>query len=203
MAQSMSLENVERRAWTLYFEDGLWDLFFGFLFFGGGLRAVTDSLWAYLLVAVGVLLVIFGKRWLTLPRLGAIKFGPKRKARRQTLFILIMVAVVLTFVVLLLPVLDIATPGPHAGLLFALLVPLILGIVAYFLDFRRLYVYAVLAAIFMMVTETVSLQAGAVAQMIAGGIALLIGLWNLWHFLREYPLPDATLMDEGDANGQT
>ncbi len=202
MAQSMNLKETERRAWTLYFQDGFWDLFFGFLFLGGGLRTLTDSLWAYLLVAAGILLFIFGKRWITLPRLGEIKFGPERKARRQTLLILIMVAVAVTFVVLLLPVVGIATPGPKAGLLFVLLVPLILVIVAYFLDFKRLYVYAALAAIFMIVTEMVSLQMGAVAQIIAGGIALFAGLWYLVQFLRHYPLPDVTSMDEGDADGQ-
>jgi hypothetical protein len=201
MSQTMNLKEAERRAWTLYFEDGLWDLFFGFLFLAGGLRTLTDSLWSWLLVAAGLLVFILGRRMITIPRLGEIKFGPKRQARRQTLIILILVAVVLTFAVLLLPVLGMATPGPNAGLLFAAAVPMILVIIAYLMDFKRLYGYAALMAIFMIVTEMVGQPAGAMAQVIAGMIALLVGLWHLFHFLRAYPLPEEELMGEGDVDG--
>ena len=69
-------------------------------FWPAGLRTLTDSLWSYLLVAAGLLLFIYGRKMITLPRLGEIKFGPKRKTRRLTLLILIMVAVALTFAVL-------------------------------------------------------------------------------------------------------
>jgi hypothetical protein len=203
MSQTMNLKDVERRAWTLYFEDGLWDLFFGFLFLAGGLRTLADSLWSYLLVGVGLLIFIVGRRAITLPRIGVIKFGRKRRASRQKLLILILAAVVLTFAVLLLPFLGLATPGTYAGLIFAIAVPLILAIVAYFMDFRRLYGYAVLVAIFMMLTEMVSLQVGAMAQIVAGGIALLIGSWHLFHFMKKYPLPDEAFMGEGNNNGQS
>lgn len=203
MSHTMNLKDAERRAWMLYFKDGLWDLFFGFLFLAGGLRTLTGSLWAYLLLAVGLLLFIVGRRAITLPRLGEIKFGPKREARRRTLLILILATVALTFAVLLLPLLGIAAPGANAGLVFALVVPLILAIVAYFMDFRRLYGYAALAAIFMILTEVVSMQVGAIAQIFAGGIALLVGSWHLFHFIQEYPLPAEALMDEGESNGQS
>jgi hypothetical protein len=202
MPQKMNLQDAERRAWTLYFQDGLWDLFFGCLFLAGGLRTLTDSLWSYLLVLAGLLIFIFGRRLITLPRLGEIKFGRKRKTRRLTLLILILIAVALTFAVLLLPLLGIAVPGPIAGLLFAIIVPMIFVIMAYLMDFKRLYGYAALVAIYMILTEAVSLQAGAVTQIVAGLVALSIGLWHLFHFLRAYPLPAEEMMDKGEADGQ-
>jgi len=200
MSQTMNLKDAERRAWTLYFADGLWDIFFGSLFLAGGLRTLTDSLWAYLLLVAGLLLFFFGRRLITLPRLGEIKFGRQRKKRKIILLILIMVALVLTLAVLLLPVLGIATPGPNAGWFFVILVPLILAFVAYFLDFNRLYIYAVLMATFMLLAEFVGSQAGAMAQIAAGLIAVFIGLWYLVHFLRDYPLPDEEMMSGGDAD---
>ena len=203
MSQTMNLKDAERKAWSLYFEDGLWDIFFGSLFLAGGLRALTDSLWAYLLLVAGLLIFFLGRRMITLPRLGEIKFGRQRKKRKIILLIVIMVALVLTLVVLLLPVLGIATPGPNAGLLFVILAPLILAFVAYFLDFNRLYGYAVLMAIFMLLAEFVGLQAGAIAQIVAGLIALIIGLWHLSHFLRAYPMPDEEVMGGGDVDGQS
>ena len=203
MSQSMSLKDAERRAWTLYFQDGLWDLFFGFLFLAGGLRTLTDSLWAYLLVAAGLLLFIYGRKMITLPRLGEIKFGPRRKARRLVLLILIMVAVAMTFVILLLPVLGVTALGSNAGLLFAVIVPMIFVFMAYLMDFKRLYGYAVLVAIYILLTETVSLQAGAIAQVAAGLVAISIGSWHLFQFLRDYPLPEDEMMSERDADGQS
>ena len=36
MSQMMNLKDAERKAWTIHYEDGLWDIFFGLLFLGGG-----------------------------------------------------------------------------------------------------------------------------------------------------------------------
>jgi len=55
----------------------------------------------------------------------------------------------------------------------------------------------------MLLTEFVGTQAGAIAQIIAGLVALSIGLWHLYHFLRAYPLPDEEMMSGGDADGQS
>jgi len=203
MSENLSLKDAERRAWTLYYEDGLWDIFFGLLFLGGGLRELTGSLWFYLLVLAGVLAFILGRKYITIPRVGVIKFGPERESRRRVLLVIILVAVLMTFVLLLLPALGIVVPGALAGLVFAAVVPFIFVTMAYLMDFRRLYGYAVLVAIFMILTEVVSLEAGAWAQAAAGMIALIVGLWHLLHFLRAYPLPDEQLMAEGEFNEQS
>ena len=207
MSQNLSLKDAERRAWTLYYEDGLWDIFLGLLFLGGGLRTLTGSLWFYLFVLAGILAFVLGRRFITLPRVGEIKFGPMREKKRRSLIIFIMVAVLLTLVLLLLPALGIATPGPLAGLIFAAVVPLIFVYMAYMMDFRRLFGYAVLVAIFMIITEMVGTEAGAIAQTAAGIVALISGLWHLVGFLRVYPLPEEhdfdklNLPTDGDANG--
>ena len=36
MSEMIDLHHVERRAWRLYFQDGLWDIFLGLLFLGWG-----------------------------------------------------------------------------------------------------------------------------------------------------------------------
>ncbi len=201
MSQMMNLKDAERKAWTIYYEDGLWDIFFGLLFLGGGLRELTDSIWSYLLIAAGILSIYLGRRYMTLPRLGEIKFGPRRKTRRGVLVALLSVTVVLTLFVLLLPRMGAPLPGPNIGLVFAIIVPMVFIIMAYLMDFKRLYGYAALAAIFMILTETVSIQAGAVAQIVAGLIALSIGLWYVVHFLRDYPLPQEEMTTKGASNG--
>lgn len=200
MSENLSLKEAERRAWTLYYEDGLFDIFLGLLFLGGGLRELTDSLWSYLFVLAGILIFVFGRRMMTLPRVGVIKFGPRRKAQRKVLFFVILTAVLLTLLLLLLPFLGITAVGPTAGLILTLVVPLIFVYMAYLMAFKRLYGYAVLVAIFMLATELISTQAGAWAQVGAGLIALITGLWHLVRFTQAYPLPSHTVMSEGNAD---
>jgi hypothetical protein len=53
----------------------------------------------------------------------------------------------------------------------------------------------------MILTETASTQAGAIAQIVAGLIALSIGLWYFVHFLRGYPLPQEEMATKGASNG--
>ncbi len=213
MSENLSLKEAERRAWTLYFEDGLWDIFLGLLFLGGGLRGLTDSLWFYFLILAGILVFVLGRKYITLPRVGEIKFGPIRERRRRTLLILITVSVLLTFSLLLLPALGIVSPGPMAGLVFAAAVPLIFMYMAYLMDFKRLYGYALMVGFIMTITEMVGREAGYWAQVVGGLIALIIGLWHLVSFVRKYPLPDNGEFDkinpemlgqtaEGDDNGR-
>jgi hypothetical protein len=47
------------------------------------------------------------------------------------------------------------------------------------------------------------MQAGAVAQIVAGLIALIVGLWHLLRFLRRYPLPQEESIAEADYNGRS
>lgn len=203
MSQMISLQDVERRAWTLYFQDGLWDIFFGLLFLGGGLRALTDNLWFYLLVAAGVLVIILGKRWITLPRLGQIDYSPQRKARTNVVRLVAFGAMIITAVIFVLAVGGADLSGIPVGWIFVLMVPGVFLLMAYMMDFQRLYGYAVLVAIFMVITELYGDPAAAWAQIVAGLVPLTIGIVLLVRFLRRYPVVDEEALAEGGSNGQS
>jgi hypothetical protein len=202
MAENLRLEEAERRAWTVYYEDGLWDIFLGLLLLGGGLRSLNGSLWFYLFIVAGVLAFVLGRKFMTIPRVGVIKFGPQREHRRRVLLILLLVSVLLAIALLLPPALGLAAPGAAAGLVLAFAVPLVLVYMAYLLDFRRLYGYAFLVAIFMIITELFSPEAGSWVQVGVGVIVLIVGLWQLISFLRSYPLPVTQEMAGGDYDNQ-
>ena len=195
MTNMIDLHDVERRAWTLYFQDGLWDIFLGLLFLGGGLRSLTGNLWFYLLIAAGVLALILGKRWLTLPRLGQINFSPQRRARQNVLRVAILAVVLLTAALALWTALP-------AGWIFVVLVPGIFLLMAYMMDFKRLYFYAILIAGFVVITEVYGDPLAAWAQIVAGLVPLSVGLVLLVQFLRRYPvLDEASLLETGgDSN---
>ena len=203
MSQMINLQDVERRAWTLYFQDGLWDIFFGLLFLGGGLRALTGNLWYYLLVAAGVLVLILGKRWITLPRLGQINYSQKRKARTNVVRIVALAAMIFTAVVFVIGVNSAETSDFPVGWVFVFMVPGVLILMAYMMDFKRLYGYAVLVAGFMVITELYGDPMAAWAQIFAGLVPLTVGIILLVRFLREFPVVDEEALAEGANNGQS
>ena len=200
MAHNIDLQSVERRAWTLYFQDGLWDIFLGLLFLGGGLRNLTDNLWFYLLVAAGVLILILGKRWITAPRLGQIKFGKQRNARQNVVRVVAFGVMLFTAVVFIFAVTGQDLSGIPVGWIFVILVPGVFLLMAYMLDFTRLYFYTILIVAFMIITELVGDPAAAWAQIVAGLVPLTVGIVLLVRFLRRYPVIDeeALVAEAGD-----
>ena len=203
MSDMFNLRHVERRAWRLYFEDGLWDIFLGLLFLGGGLRSLTGNLWYYLLIAAGVLVVILGKRWITLPRLGQIQFSPQRQQRGNVVRIEALVVLLLTAVIFILLVMGVDLSGLPVSWLFVVMVPGIFLLMAYMLDFTRLYGYTVLVAIFTVLGEFVGNPQAAWAQIIAGLVPLAVGIVLLVRFLRRYPVVDEQALARGADNGRS
>ena len=203
MSEMIDLRDVERRAWTLYYQDGLWDIFFGLLFLGGGLRALTDNLWFYLLVAAGILVFILGKRWITLPRLGQIQFSAQRKARTAVVRIVALGAMIVTAVIFILIVTGSDLSGLPLNWLFVIMVPSVFLLMATMMDFTRLYGYAVLVAVFTVLGEFVGNPAAAWAQIIAGLVPLAVGIVLLARFLRRYPIVDEAALAEGGDNGRS
>jgi len=67
---------------------------------------------------------------------------------------------------------------------------LIFGLLAYYMDFPRLYVYGLLFAVSIALTEALwPSSVASIAFIVSGIIALLIGLVMLIRFLSKYPLP--------------
>jgi hypothetical protein len=210
VAGNIDLKEIERKAWMSYFRDGLLDIYLGLLLLvlwawpsfldsiqPAGLRILTE---------VGVMAVLIAgfwasKRFITLPRLGRAKFGPARQAKRRKTAAVYAAAVLLT---VLLWVLVVAAQQNEAGLAaafrdesvwiglgFALMAGLVIGLGAYFMDFSRGYVHAVLYAGGFAAAEVLSTPLGF---LIAGSIGLLMGTVVLVRFLHAQPV----VREEGD-----
>jgi hypothetical protein len=203
MSEMIDLRDVERRAWTLYFQDGLWDIFFGLLFLGGGLRALTGNRWFYLLVLAGILVFILGKRLITLPRLGHIDFSPQRKARIKVVRVVALGVMIVTAVIFVLILMGVDLSSLPVSWIFVFMVPGIFLLMAYMMDFTRLYGYTLLVAVFTLLGEFVGDPAAAWAQIIAGMVPLAVGIFLLIRFLRTYPAVDESTLAEGADNGRS
>jgi hypothetical protein len=210
MSRTISLKELERKAFTSTFQDGLWDLFLGLQLLAWGLAPLLEEIvplsdwWVALLAAplMLVYLTIFAaKKYITAPRIGRVKFGSKRKAKVKGV-------VAMTFVILLLGLFvgalwwgGIKTGLPEwvAGIPLPPVIWMVLfitgfSLAAYFLDFSRLYLYGVLYAI-SLPTRIILKQnpdlgsVSLIAYFVSAAVMVLIGVAMFVRFLRDYPIP--------------
>ena len=204
MAENMSLERMERRAWRLYFQDGVMDMFLGLVWLGLGLVPLVETgtdvtrFMGYILALVPAYAVfVLGKRYITTPRLGVVRFGARRKSRTFRATLALAASVVFGLVVMFLviaKVIVLASDAQIASVAFGANVIIVFAALAYFLDFNRLYAYGPLFASSILVVEVTRGLLGTTFNVLIGfgvpsAIVVLIGAVYAVRFVRAYPLP--------------
>ena len=205
MAEELDLKRIERKAYTSTFQDGLLDMDFGVLLLGGGvnmyLGSIIDSPWIALLfiiyAIIGLSVYLLGKKYITIPRLGVVKFGPKRRANLKKLVLITILSVIATIVVLIITISDaiqiVWFEGMGGIIIMALLIiTLPLSLIAYFLDYPRLYLIAVLFGLSwpfsdLLIPYVGKGLSGLLAYGLIGSSVLIMGLVYLFVFIRKYP----------------
>jgi hypothetical protein len=149
MSHNLDLKTLERRAFRSTFQDGLWDIWLGlvFLMFAIGplLEEAGVSYTATMIIWLGSNVVAFlflwvGKKHITTPRLGLVRFGLQRKAKLKKTRLVLVISV-LVGLLAWLAVSSGAKPGMAVVLgAFAANIIIVFGLMAYFMDFDRLYV---------------------------------------------------------------
>lgn len=191
-----SLKEVERRAYRSTFDDGIYDIQFGLLFLVFAWIPVLEVLGisrylGYLLLIIPILLPWLGKRIITIPRMGAVEFGSKRKSKKRLLSVIGIIILVLT-----LPLFIMIGGGGISGRMGWLLVAAfglpIFVIAIYSMDFPRLYIYAAILIAAVVESEFllgyVDNPLNAVISFgIPGIIIFVIGFILLIKFIQKYP----------------
>jgi hypothetical protein len=210
MSTQLNLKEIERKAFLSTYQDGLLDITISSVVGSMALlmfNVVQDDFpWLYLVLAfvgvcAGQLVFWAGKKFVTLPRMGQVKFGEIRRKRSKLLalilavFVLIQVGIVLlTAGVWAIPALgeqfQELFPGRNASdLLVATVGALFVGpsmmAIAYFTDFSRGYYIALVMTlgVFLMIWFWQPL-----IQVGAGILILIPGLVLFVRFLHQYPL---------------
>ena len=200
MTEHIDIKAMEKKAWISTFQDGLWDIYFGLLIMGigfswlggfFGLPETIDVLVTLMGWDIGVLLVFFlGKKYITRPRMGFVKFGQTRKKRNKLLGLFIGLMVVftlITFIFTLLGMFQLQLPGFMVMLLIGLLfITLPFSIIAYFLQLKRLYLYAILGGFGLFISELLVPIIGAPYHDIItfGGIGFVITITGIIIFIK-------------------
>jgi len=209
MTTQLDLKELERKAFRSTYQDGLWDLYFGLI-------VICMSIFIYrpasgysplnIFMALGAMAVAYtlfwaAKKFITLPRMGQVRFGAKREMRKRTLVIVLSVVVLIQVGFLAFQLLAWANPelgaklnsllpdGDLMDMIIASVGALFVGpsmiLVAYFKDFPRGYYIAVMIAlaVFLMIYLNQPIYAIVIGVLIA-----IPGVVLFAQFLRKYPL---------------
>jgi len=207
MSEKLNLKEVERRAWRSFFDDGLWDIYLGLLLCSMGVSGLLDrsslSEDFGMTIYIGLLVLIMlglwlAKRFVTVPRIGKVKFGHQRKVRRIKTALVLFASVVFGLVIMLLTSSSGrgATPGiPWKAIMpaiWAVNMLVVFGAMGYFLDFERFYfiglMYALTIPLNEVLIESAGIRIGPYLFFGCGLIIVVVGVFYLLRFLRKYPV---------------
>ncbi len=205
MVQPADLKELEKNVYTTAFQDGLWDIYIGFLCVVMGIQDLLSSVIASkslrmtlfaMLVFLSCVGFMIARKFITIPRIGEVKFSFYRKAKlKKTSRILsfsILVGVVALAVAIsakkgYLPdwvyIVDrrlIAVVGAWVWSI------VIFCLMSYFMDFSRGYIIGVLFATGLAGTI---LFANPVILLIAGILIMIPGIVLFIRFLRTQMVP--------------
>jgi hypothetical protein len=204
MSQKINLKDAERKAFTVTFQDGLWDIFIGcFLLqfsIGPFLSPALGDFWSSVVFlpffALVFLVIWLIKKNVVAPRVGIVKLGRWRITRMIRFNLVMVMALIVVFVLGVLSLVQFdSIPGWVHTARFSLIFLIGFCVAAYFLDFTRLYIYGVLVALSPLIGEVLYVYLKAphhgfpITFGITAGIVLLTGLVLFVRFLQDYPIP--------------
>jgi len=208
MAHLTDLKSLEKQAFRKFYEDGLFDVFFGLMMMGMSVGAVVqdwlDSEALSLLFMLGIAVVLvtflkFARVRLLRSRLGHFTPGPGRRRKITTTRLTLLASAVLGIVAF--GVSAVASSGGITAAAVEVWLPVVwfvnatvvLGAMAYLLDVPRFHLYGVLFGLVgpLLIWPDV-LWDFRVPPPVAFGVPAVpivaIGFWKLARFLRDYPV---------------
>lgn len=195
MEQNIDLKKLEKSTAAVIFQTGAVDIMIGLIFLITALAMFFDDIRYYIdiLYILPPIFFLIVKKYIIDPRMGVVEFSRRRVKKSMmmmisiTLFLVIMVS--LTFFGSANTIGEIMNPRwIITGIIFTICV-----LVAYFLEFYHMYLYAFVLSGAFNLSEALRehpeiVSNNGIAYMIAATILIVIGLYYLTNFLKKYPL---------------
>jgi len=211
MSDAIDLRNIEKKAFRATFQDGLLDIYQGGIVLSMSFLAYTTASEARPLLRFGLflagLLVFYGifwgcKKYITTPRMGQVKFGPRRQKRKLIMTLVLSSLILLQVILLVGTILLWKNPGWATDLglhttnrdlermVVAIIGALFVGpsmiLIAYFNDFLRGYY---IAFVLSLAVFSLIWFGQPIYLLIAGLLIIIPGVVLFIRFLRAHPLP--------------
>lgn len=207
MKSTMNLKEIEKRAFRSTYQDGLWDIYYGLIVISMALFIYRPEKgygwWNMVLMSVSFLVFYFlfflGKKYITVPRLGLVKFGELRRKRNRTMGIVLSVFIALQILMVIATAtgwfykqfgswMALHLKGSHELLLVSIISSLMvcvgMSVIAHFSDFIRGYYITIMMslAVFIMIYLNKPL-----IPVILGLVIVIPGVVMLARFISQYP----------------
>jgi len=201
MIEKIDLIKVEKQTYRFTFTDGLYDMAYGslilFIAIAPIIREILYPSYIIFLVLPASLILIFGKIYITIPRIGIAKFNLNRTKSKNKIGLLIAILVPITVIMVVLTFLgvyNIKVGGyivPVGAGLFALI---LLSVIAYVIDYPHFYLYAVSIGLGIPLAAFLKPIFGdplhyIISFGISGTLILIYGIITLIKFIKKYPIP--------------
>jgi hypothetical protein len=217
MVTQLNLKEIERKAFRSTYQDGLWDMYYGFIVVFMSIfiyrpadgYSPTNIVLAILGISLAYCFFWAGKKYITLPRMGQVRFGPVRKQKKTTLAIILGVVVLIQIGIVGLTTMAWVNPVVGSTInnflnardlmsiavaaIGSLMVGISMTLIAYFSDFPRGFYIAIMMslAVFLMISLN-----QPVYPIVVGTLIILPGLILFVRFLNRYPLPREVVSHE-------
>jgi len=205
MIEKINLKEIERKAYRSFFQDGIYDVVWGIMLIGFGLSPLLKNIGlarplnivVFPILALVILLV--GKKYITTPRLGVVKFGPKRKSDKQKMWKLASIIMLIQIILILLikneafsSLGEMHKSNSIIPLIVSLFLVTFSAIIAHFLGFPRFFLFGLMMAISYPAAGILYKYIGApldglIPFCISGLILVFYGIVLLIRFLKKYP----------------
>ena len=201
MNEKIDLKKVEKQTYQFTFTDGIYDMAYGSLIFfiaiAPILREILYPSYIIFMILPASLILILGKRFITVPRIGIVKFNQSRTKSRNKIGLIIAILFPITVVLVVLTyigVYNIRVGGyivPIGAGLFALI---LLSTIAYIMDYPHFYLYAVSIGLGIPLATLLKPIFGEplhylISFGISGTLILIYGIITLIKFIKKYPIP--------------
>jgi hypothetical protein len=217
MSTQLNLKEIERKAFRSTYEDGLWDIYFGlivicmsiFIYRPASGYSPMNIILALLAMSVAYSLFWAAKKYITVPRMGQVRFGDIRKKKKTTMTVFLSFVVLVQLILLGLTTLGWLDPEVSArvngflksrdlmdltvALIGSLIVVSGMTLTAYFSDFPRGYFIAAMMALAVFLMIYLNQPAYPI---LIGVLMIIPGAVLFFRFLKKYRLPGEAGRDE-------